>query len=297
MAAHHGPATDAAAASAAPPPGYWLLKNEPDPHVVQGYDLASPYAALAARRISLFTGVRNGRAKNYMRDAIRPGDLALWYHSSPRVGPPGVAGIARILAVVPDDDALNPKHPMYDVGHTTASPKWFALRCEAVRPMARYLSLHELKAHATAPAMSDMLLFKVPRLSVQPVSAAAWDYIMGLESGGGGGGSAGGGDDGSSTAKAPAAKRRRKGGVAHADSGGSSTSAAGATAAGDSADGHDRHDDHDEEGVGAPSGGAGTSRDGDDGGISRGAAADAGGGGAAGGAAVAGRKRGRGHRV
>ena len=209
---------------------------------MRSFDLASPYAALADGRVSLFTGVRNTRARNYLRDRMRPGDLALWYHSSPRVGPPGVAGIARVVAVVPDDDACNPKHPMYDAAHTAEAPRWFAARCEAVRPLARFLSLHELKAHAAAPQLADMLLFTIPRLSVQPVTAAAWAYIVGLEgatatasatastsatstgggtscgdsSGGGGGGVVSRGEagvDGTSgdIAAAPPAKRSRRG--------------------------------------------------------------------------------------
>ena len=49
-----------------------------------------------------------------------------------------------------------------------------------VRKLQRYVPLEELRGHAEG-ALQGMLLLSRPRLSVQPVSAEHWGFIMGLE--------------------------------------------------------------------------------------------------------------------
>ena len=64
---------------------YWLLKSEPSCYSID--DLAND-------KQTLWTGVRNYQARNFMRDGMKSGDLALFYHSSAEVT--GVVGIAEI---------------------------------------------------------------------------------------------------------------------------------------------------------------------------------------------------------
>lgn len=72
-------------------------------------------------------GIRNFRARNYLRDAVKPGDLAFFYHSS--CAEPGIVGICEVVrGAYPDDDAEKPGHPYYDPKHTKASPRWFKVR-------------------------------------------------------------------------------------------------------------------------------------------------------------------------
>ncbi len=59
------------------------------------------------------------------------------------------------------------------------------------RPTNRQITLEELKTHKGG-ALSEMALFKQSRLSVQPVAAAEWEFILGLEGEGGEGGGGGG---------------------------------------------------------------------------------------------------------
>ena len=63
---------------------YWLMKSEPD---VFGID------DLKKRpdKTTHWDGVRNFQARNFMRDDMRRGDLAFFYHSN--CDEPGVAGI------------------------------------------------------------------------------------------------------------------------------------------------------------------------------------------------------------
>ena len=53
-------------------------------------------------------GVRNYQARNFMRDGMKVGDMALFYHSN--ATPSGVAGVCRISkASFPDNTALDLK--------------------------------------------------------------------------------------------------------------------------------------------------------------------------------------------
>lgn len=58
-------------------------------------------------------------------------------------------------------------------------PKWDMVDIRAVRRLKREVTLEELKAHASG-ALEGMLLLKIPRLSVQPVSKAHWEFILEL---------------------------------------------------------------------------------------------------------------------
>ena len=45
---------------------------------------------------TLWDGVRNCQARNFMRDAMTVGDQVLFYHS--KVKPPGVAGVCEVAS-------------------------------------------------------------------------------------------------------------------------------------------------------------------------------------------------------
>ena len=64
---------------------HWLMKSELDVY---------PYSQLVADGKAHWDGVRNYQARNMMRDAMKEGDLVLFYHSNTK--PPHVAGVARI---------------------------------------------------------------------------------------------------------------------------------------------------------------------------------------------------------
>ncbi|HSV17308.1 MAG TPA: EVE domain-containing protein, partial [Casimicrobiaceae bacterium] len=66
---------------------YWLMKSEPDEFSID--DLVK-----ARNKTTPWFGVRNYQARNYMRDDMRLGDRALFYHSS--CPEPGIAGIVEV---------------------------------------------------------------------------------------------------------------------------------------------------------------------------------------------------------
>lgn len=150
---------------------YWLLKSEPDVFSI---------ADLAQRpgRTEHWDGVRNYQARNYLRDGMRRGDLAFFYHSSCAV--PGIAGIVEIVRDgYPDFTAFDPGHPHHDPASTPDKPRWYMVDVRLKRSFKHVISLQELKA---CPALAGMqLLARGNRLSVLPVTAAEWSAILELE--------------------------------------------------------------------------------------------------------------------
>ena len=67
---------------------HWLMKSEPD---VFGID----DLARSPRKTTHWDGVRNYQARGFMRDDMRIGDLAFFYHSNTEE--PGIAGIVKVV--------------------------------------------------------------------------------------------------------------------------------------------------------------------------------------------------------
>ena len=83
---------------------YWLMKSEPDEFSID--DLAA-----AKNRTTPWFGVRNYQARNFMRDQMRVGDRAFFYHSS--CPEPGIAGHRRSLgAGVSGRHAVRQEEPL-----------------------------------------------------------------------------------------------------------------------------------------------------------------------------------------
>ncbi|MBQ0930764.1 EVE domain-containing protein [Ideonella sp. 4Y16] len=123
-----------------------------------------------------WTGVRNYQARNFMRDAMRPGDGVLYYHSS--CAEPGIAGLAEVAsAPYPDATQFDPASPYFDAKATPEAPRWVHVDVRFVRK-TRLLTLAELRAEPRLATME--LLRKGSRLSITPVSAAEWAVVTQL---------------------------------------------------------------------------------------------------------------------
>jgi predicted RNA-binding protein with PUA-like domain len=148
---------------------YWLMKSEPD---VYGID----HLAAAPDATTAWWGVRNYQARNFMRDRMQVGDQAFFYHSS--CAEPGIAGIVEVASpAYPDDTQFDPASDYHDPKATRENPRWFHVDVKLVRK-TRHVPLAELRRH---PALSGMrILQRGNRLSITPVSAAEWRFILGL---------------------------------------------------------------------------------------------------------------------
>jgi predicted RNA-binding protein with PUA-like domain len=148
---------------------YWLMKSEPDEFSID--DLVR-----APRKTTPWFGVRNYQARNFMRDAMKPGDGVFFYHSS--CPEPGIAGLAEVSsAPYPDETQFDPKSPYFDSKSTRDNPRWMLVDVKLVKK-TRLLALDEIRA---APALAGMItLRRGNRLSITPVTAAEWKAIARL---------------------------------------------------------------------------------------------------------------------
>ena len=151
---------------------HWLMKSEPDVFGVD--DLAR-----APRRTTGWEGVRNYQARNMLRDEFRKGDLAFFYHSSCAV--PGIAGIVRVVReAYADPTQFDRRSEYYDAASTREAPRWFSVDVRLERRVDPVITLPELREHA-AGALREMLILKRGnRLSVTPVTAQQWRFIVAM---------------------------------------------------------------------------------------------------------------------
>ncbi|CUH51431.1 EVE domain-containing protein [Shimia marina] len=132
---------------------YWLFKSEPstwswDQQVAKG------------EAGEEWDGVRNYQARNFMRD-MAVGDRGFFYHSQKEKS---VVGVVEVCAAAHPDS-------------TTEDDRWDCVDIKAVAPLKRPVSLEMIKAD---PRLSEMVLVKSARLSVQPVTAEEWQIILEL---------------------------------------------------------------------------------------------------------------------
>ncbi|OIN11127.1 EVE domain-containing protein [Oceanisphaera psychrotolerans] len=145
---------------------YWLFKTEPDTFSID--DLA--------RANTLWEGVRNYQARNFLRDQVQVGDEVFIYHSSCKQV--GIAGIGKVeRAGFPDPFAFDPDSPYFDPKSDPQAPRWYAVELS----YSRHLPLLPLAALKANPALSGLpLVQKGSRLSVMPVSEAEWQAVLSM---------------------------------------------------------------------------------------------------------------------
>jgi predicted RNA-binding protein with PUA-like domain len=149
---------------------YWLLKS--DAETFSWDDLWN-----APNRTTHWDGVRNFQARNYLRDQMKKGDLAFFYHSGGEN--PGIVGIVEIVREgYPDTTALDPNDPHFDPRSKGGESQWSMVDVRGVEKLARPVTLAEMRKR---PELEGMLLLqKGSRLSVQKVGPAEWNAVIAL---------------------------------------------------------------------------------------------------------------------
>src|SRR3989344_3319372 len=145
---------------------YWLIKSEPSSYSIDD---------LKRDKTTPWSGVRNFQARNFMRDDMKVGDLALFYHSSTE--PLGIVGVAKVASLpYPDPTQFDKTSPYYDPRATKEKPMWFLVDFRFVKKFKRMIALAELKA---SPSFADMLVTqRGSRLSIQPVAQKHFEKIV-----------------------------------------------------------------------------------------------------------------------
>ncbi|WP_298916265.1 EVE domain-containing protein [uncultured Roseobacter sp.] len=132
---------------------YWLFKSEPstwswDDQVAKG-DVGEEW-----------DGVRNYQARNFMRQ-MAVGDQGFFYHSQKERA---VVGIVEVIAKAHPDS-------------TTDDERWECVDIKAIKPVEQPVTLDEIKQ---VEALSEMVLVRNSRLSVQPVTEGEWRIVCGM---------------------------------------------------------------------------------------------------------------------
>ncbi len=150
---------------------YWLMKSEPDTFSID--DLYNK-----PDRTEHWDGVRNYQARNMMRDDMKLGDQVFFYHSNCDM--PGIVGIMEIVKEgYPDFSAFDPRDLHFDPKSDPANPRWIMVDVRHVRTFSGVILLKELR---TYPELAELALVRRGnRLSIMPVSAAEWDFILSLD--------------------------------------------------------------------------------------------------------------------
>ena len=129
---------------------YWLFKSEPD-----GWSWEAQKAKGAAGQE--WDGVRNFQARTNMM-GMKKGDRGFFYHTGDEKQ---VVGIVEVIAEAHQDS-------------TDETGTWKCVDLKAVADLPRPVTLQAIKAEEK---LTDMVLVKNARLSVQPVRDAEWELV------------------------------------------------------------------------------------------------------------------------
>jgi predicted RNA-binding protein with PUA-like domain len=130
---------------------YWLVKQEPEDYA---------WSMLVKDRRTVWTGVRNFQARNFLR-AMKKGDVVLYYHSGSEKQ---VVGLARVEREAYAD-------PMADEGD------WSCVELAPVKPLKQPVSLGAIKSDQ---AFTEFLLVRNSRLSVMPLTRKEFERVLAL---------------------------------------------------------------------------------------------------------------------
>lgn len=142
------------------------MKTEPDVFSIDD---------LKKHKSTLWEGVRNYQARNFMMNDMKIGDEVLFYHSS--TDPSGIAGLAKVISEKkPDPTQFDKKSSYFDSKATKQKPVWYCVEVEYVKKFPHIIPLAHLKKTAE---LEDMLVIKQgQRLSIQPVTEYQFQWII-----------------------------------------------------------------------------------------------------------------------
>lgn len=128
---------------------YWLMKSEPGTY---------SFSDLLKDKKTTWDGVRNFQARNNLK-SMKKGDMVLFYHSMDDKAVVGLGKISKEFFPDPKDN------------------EWVAVEVSAGKQLKNPVTLAQIKADKR---LSDMVLVRSSRLSVQPVRKEEFDIILAL---------------------------------------------------------------------------------------------------------------------
>ena len=148
---------------------YWLMKSEPDAYSIDD---------LKRDKREPWDGIRNYQARNMMRDDMKIGDLAFFYHSNCKE--PGIVGVMKVASEpYPDSTQFDKKSKYFDPKSNKDDPRWCLVNVAYKRKLKRTITLAEIKE---ARGLDGLILTrKGNRLSIMPIEKKHWDKLLNLE--------------------------------------------------------------------------------------------------------------------
>jgi predicted RNA-binding protein with PUA-like domain len=127
----------------------WLVRSEPGTY---------SFDDLKRDGKTVWDGVRNNTAALHLK-AMKVGDGVFFYHSGEGKEVVGVAKVAK-------ESYLDPSDP---------AGRFVAVELAYVRPLKAAVTLVQMKAE---PALAQMAMIRLSRISVSPVTDAEWKTIL-----------------------------------------------------------------------------------------------------------------------
>ena len=135
---------------------YWLMKSEPSAYSIQD---------LKAEKETLWDGIRNYQARNFMR-SMKIGDQAFFYHSNTK--PPGIVGLMEIIETnLIDPFQFDASSNYYDKKSNKNNPRWDCVKTKFICEFEDMITLKDLSETYTAEELT--LVRKGNRLSIMPI--------------------------------------------------------------------------------------------------------------------------------
>ena len=146
-------------------PSYWLMKSEPDAYSID---------SLKEDNVTLWDGIRNYQARNFMRNMNR-GDKVFFYHSNCK--PPGIVGMMEVIDLkIIDPTQFDKESKYFDPKSKPDNPKWDCVKVRFISKSDKILSLPELKSIFKEEEL--LVVKKGNRLSILPVKNDVANIIL-----------------------------------------------------------------------------------------------------------------------
>lgn len=150
---------------------YWIFKSEPSVFSIDNL-VKSP------NQTTVWDGVRNYQARNFLRDEVKINDLVLFYHSNADAET-GIVGLARVVKeAYPDPSQFDTKSKYFEPKASLNKPIWYSVDIQFIEKFRKILTISEIKNH---PILSNLLIARRGnRLSITPVAEEHFKLIIEL---------------------------------------------------------------------------------------------------------------------
>jgi len=135
---------------------YWLMKSEPDAYSIND---------LKKENITLWDGIRNYQARNFMRQ-MNIGDKVFFYHSNCK--PPSIVGLMEVIKKeITDPTQFDKSSKYYDPKSNHNSPRWDCVQVRFILKAKKIITLPELKLMFNEDEL--LVVKRGNRLSIIPI--------------------------------------------------------------------------------------------------------------------------------